>query len=171
MIIVFMYHLCYYYESFVVSLTCTFNAFLSNKHKLLHQYSLLSMTNDKEIETFLSQYDEKVFNHALKLRQLLLKNLPNIIEQIDIPAKMISYTYGQKYAEMICAIIPSKKGLKLGFNRGVDLRDPDKLLEGTGKISRYVEIKSEEEINSLVLKKLIEAALAAYKERIKALKK
>lgn len=129
------------------------------------------MGNINNIELFLSQYDEKVFNHALKLRKVLLKNLPDIIEQIDAPAKMIAYSYGQKYAEMICTIIPSKKGLKLGFNRGVDLPDPDNLLEGTGKISRYIEIKSEEQINSPALNKLIKAALAAYKERMKAAKK
>ncbi len=100
------------------------------------------MKENKEINLFLSQYDEQVFGKALKLREVLFANLPDIIEQIDIPAKMIAYCYGQKYAEMICTIIPSKKGLKLGFYKGADLPDPDNLLEGTGKISRYVNIKS-----------------------------
>ncbi len=67
---------------------------------------------------------------------------------------------------MICTIIPSKKGLKLGFYRGIDLPDPDKLLEGNGKISRYVEIKSEEQISSAAIRKLIANALAAYKKRM-----
>ena len=124
------------------------------------------MTTDKKIDEFLSSYNEEVFTHALKLREVLFANFPNIIEQIDVPAKMIAYFYGQKYSEMICTIIPSKKGLKLGFYKGVDLPDPDKLLEGTGKISRYVEIRSAEQIRSSALKKLIQSALAAYKTRI-----
>jgi len=124
------------------------------------------MITDKKIDEFLSNYNEEVFTNALKLREILFANLPGIIEQIDIPAKMIAYCYGQKYSEMICTIIPSKKGLKLGFYKGVDLPDPDKLLEGAGKISRYVEIKSEEQIKSASLKKLIESALVAYKKRI-----
>jgi hypothetical protein len=66
---------------------------------------------------------------------------------------MIAYSYGQEYAEMICTIIPSKKGVKLGFYKGIDLPDPDKLLEGAGKISRYIEIRSNEQINSPALKK------------------
>ena len=123
------------------------------------------MKADNKIDEFLSNYSEEVFTNALKLREVLFANLPNIIEQIDIPAKMIAYCYGQKYAEMICTIIPSKKGMKLGFYKGVDLPDPDKLLEGAGKISRYVEIKTVEQIKSAALKKLIESALAGYKKR------
>src|SRR5436309_9812630 len=117
------------------------------------------MTSDKQIDAFLSQYDEQVFGKALKLRQIIFANLPDIIEQIDIPARMIAYCYGQKYSELICVIIPSKKGLKLGFNRGAELPDPDNLLEGGGKISRYVVIKSDEQIKSKALKKLLQSAL------------
>lgn len=124
------------------------------------------MTPNKKIDEFLSNYSEETFVNALTLRDVLNENLPGIIEQLDIPAKMIAYSYGQKYAEMICTIIPSKKGIKLGFYKGVDLPDPDKLLEGTGKISRYVEIRSAEQIKSPGLKKLIQDALAAYKQRM-----
>ncbi|TMI97260.1 MAG: DUF1801 domain-containing protein [Bacteroidetes bacterium] len=124
------------------------------------------MTTDKKIDEFLSNYSEEVFVNSLKLREVLFANLPGIMEQIDIPAKMIAYCYGQKYSEMICTIIPSKKGLKLGFYKGVDLPDPTNLLEGTGKLSRYIEIRSDEQIKSPALKKLIESALDAYKKRI-----
>jgi len=123
------------------------------------------MTTNKEIDSFLSQYDDVVFKNALLLRDVLLKSLPGITEQLDSKAKMIAYCYGQKYAELTCVLIPSKKGLKLGFNRGVELTDPDKLLEGTGKISRYVEIKSKEQIRSKSLRKLIAEALALYQQK------
>jgi len=125
------------------------------------------MATDIEINEFLSKYNEEVFINALTLRELLLANLPNIIEQIDSPAKMIAYCYGQKYSELICVIIPSKKGLKLGFNRGTELSDPEKLLEGAGKISRYVQIKSIEQMKSLALKKLFSEALTVYKQDAK----
>jgi len=120
---------------------------------------------DKAI-LFLSQYNEQVVDNALKLRELLFANLPDVIEQIDNPAKMIAYCYGQKYSEIICTMIPSKKGLKLGFYKGGDLNDPDNLLEGTGKISRYVNIKSVDQINSSPLRNLIVEALAAYRQRM-----
>jgi hypothetical protein len=124
------------------------------------------MKEDKETIIFLLAYDEAVCNTALQLRKIIFANLPAVIEQIDIPAKMIAYCYGQKYIEMICTIIPSKKGLKLGFYKGTELRDPQHLLQGTGKISRYVEIKPGEKINSAAVKELLQNALAAYKQRM-----
>jgi hypothetical protein len=74
-----------------------------------------SIFGDKNLDDFLSQYDEQVYINVLKLREILFTNLPRIIEQIDIPARMIAYCYGQKYGDMICTIIPSKRGVKLGF--------------------------------------------------------
>jgi hypothetical protein len=59
------------------------------------------MTPDQKIHEFLSQYNEEVSSNALKLRKVLLENLPDIIEQIDVPARMIAYCYGQKYSSTL----------------------------------------------------------------------
>ena len=114
------------------------------------------------VNNFLSHYSDEVRTNAEKVREVLLSILPGITEQVDLPAKMIAYCYRQKYSDMVCVIIPSKKGLKLGFSRGIELPDPDKLLEGTGKISRYIVIASEKQIKSAALKKLIVSALKLY---------
>jgi hypothetical protein len=124
------------------------------------------MLADKSIETFLSQYNSDVINATIKLRRIIINTLPDIIEQLDEPARMIGYCYGQKYAEMICVIIPSKKEIKLSFYKGIELDDPNKILEGTAKFSRYVKIKSEEQIKSSAIKQLLKNALTAYKARI-----
>ena len=123
------------------------------------------MAEDTSIRNFLSNYDDGVCRNALKLRRVLLTHLPDIHEQLDLPAKMIAYCYGQKYSELVCTIIPSLKGLKLGFYKGTDLPDPEHLLKGNGKISRYVEIKSAEDPDSSALQALIMAAFAAYRTR------
>ena len=124
------------------------------------------MTN-MSIDDFLGQYDELVCTNAHKLRVFLAAELPGITEQAGIPARMVAYCYGQRYIDMICTIIPSKKGIKLGFAYGVELPDPDGLLQGEAKLSRYVEIKTGKEIGTKALKKLLSTALAAYKKRIK----
>ncbi|MBZ0098899.1 MAG: DUF1801 domain-containing protein [Taibaiella sp.] len=123
------------------------------------------MANTSAIQDFLSNYDDTIFANAMQLRKLILSALPAVTEQLDIPARMIAYCYGQKYAELVCTIIPSKKGLKLGFNRGVDLPDPGNLLEGSGKISKYVVIKSNADIANPALKQLLKDAYTAYLER------
>ncbi len=117
-------------------------------------------------EDFLSNYSEEVQTRAHMLRDLLYENLPNVQEEVDLPAKMIAFAYGRKYAELICMVIPSQKGLKLGFNRGIDFNDPAGLLEGIGKISRYVVIKSEEQIQSEELKALVVQAYDLYLKRM-----
>lgn len=119
-----------------------------------------------KVETFLLPYDKHTVEVIFKLREIILRNLPRITEQLDIPAKMIAYGYGQKYVDLICVIIPSKKGVKLGFNRGIDLMSKSGLLKGSGKISRYAEMKVGESINESELKKIICAAYELY-EKIK----
>lgn len=123
------------------------------------------MADNKQIDKFLAQYSEDVFNNAQQLREIILKNLPEVQEQIDVSARMIAYCYGQKYIEMVCTLIPSKKGLKLGFYKGGDLPDPENLLSGNGKISRYIEIKRQKEIKARPLIILLKEAFKAYKIR------
>ena len=124
------------------------------------------MMEQASIDHFLSGYGEEIFTRALRLRGVLLEQLPDITEQLDLSSRMVYYCYGQKYSELICVIIPSKKGLKLGFNRGVELPDPAGLLEGTGKISRYVVIRSEEDAERPEIKALIAAGLELYRQRV-----
>ncbi len=122
------------------------------------------MATISDINEFLQPYDGAIARRALQLRAVVRAVLPGITEQIDTAAKMIGYCYGQKYSQLICVIIPSKKGLKLGFNRGTALPDPHQMLEGKGKISRYLEIETEEQINSEAVDALLKAALSLYEE-------
>ncbi len=123
------------------------------------------MIEDERLKIFLGQYDKEIAQNVMKLREIISATLPGIKEQVDLPAKMIAYIYGRRYSDMICTIIPSKTEIKLGFYKGTDLPDPQNLLEGTGKISRYVQIKTMEQIESSGIKGLIQNALEAYKLR------
>jgi hypothetical protein len=122
------------------------------------------MNEHDDIEQFLALYNEQICKQAHELRKLVMANLPHCTEQLDAPAKIIAYTYGPKYVDIICVIIPSKKGLKLGFNRGIELADPKGLLRGTGKVSRYLKIT--QETKPKVMKQFLKAGLKLYKEKI-----
>lgn len=101
----------------------------------------------------------------MQLRGMLLAELPGIIEQPDISANIIGYGYGPGYKDSICTIIPSKKGVKLGFYKGSLLKDPSGLLAGSGKVHKYVDITSEKMINGAALNKLLTQASNMHKER------
>src|SRR5258705_5151022 len=113
-------------------------------------------------EEILSRYEEKIAQLGLQLRDFLFSELKDINEEVDATANIISFNYGKGYKNIICVIIPSKKGIKLGFYKGSELPDPEKLLTGTGKVHRFVEIKSVQDINNPALKRLLKEAVAAY---------
>jgi hypothetical protein len=117
------------------------------------------------IEDILSKFDERTALLATQVRSFLLKELKGITEIPDPAAKMVAYGYGPGYTDMICTILLSKKGIKLGFYKGSELPDPAKLLTGTGKVHRYVEIKNADDLRKPALKKLISEALKAHKMR------
>lgn len=119
------------------------------------------------VEDILSKYDEKVAGLAVLLRDFLLEELKGITELPDNSASIIGYGYGTGYKDMICTILLSKKGVKLGFYKGSELPDPNKLLSGTGKVHRFAEIKTGGDIGSPALKKLLNEALKAYQKRKK----
>lgn len=51
-----------------------------------------SMTTNNVIDGFLLLYSGQVHCNALLLREIILKNLPEVQEQLNIPAKMIAYS-------------------------------------------------------------------------------
>lgn len=56
--------------------------------------------------------------------------------------------------------------VNVGFFRGAELRDPDGLLEGTGKFMRHVKLRPESDVDAEALIRLIDAAYADMKERL-----
>ncbi|MBS1507249.1 MAG: DUF1801 domain-containing protein [Bacteroidetes bacterium] len=125
------------------------------------------MKERDEVMIFLSAYDPGIQRHALMLRKILFSHLPDIEERLDAPARLIGYCYGNRYTDMICTLIPSKKELKLGFFNGVSLPDPYHLLKGEGKKSRYVKIIKEEDAQHPGVLQLLDEALKAYYNRLK----
>ena len=58
--------------------------------------------------------------------------------------------------------------VNVGFFRGAELEDPSQLLEGTGKYMRHVKLRPDGNVDATALTKLIKAAYADMKERLKA---
>jgi hypothetical protein len=117
------------------------------------------------VDKILARFPPSIAAAGASLRQFLLARLKGITEQPDPKANVIGYSYGTGYKDMICTIILSKKGIKLGFYKGSELPDPEKLLTGSGKIHRYVEINSEKDIQNPALLALLEHAVQAREKR------
>ena len=97
------------------------------------------------------------------LRSLVRATAPEA-KEVPYPSwHGIGYRHPQ--SGYFCAIFPQEDYVKLGFEYGVLLPDPDGLLEGTGKQVRYVMIHQLADIHAGAIRDLIVAALSLPAER------
>lgn len=101
--------------------------------------------HESMLQQFLDQFPDSLQAIALELRAQILDLAPDVIEQPDFSAHLIGYGYAETYNHLMCVIILQETYINLGFPRGVDLEDPEALLEGTGKRARHVKIYSVED--------------------------
>jgi hypothetical protein len=123
------------------------------------------MPDAKDIESFLARYPPEVSDLALAARDLLAKALPGAEEILDESAKLLGYGYGPGYKGLVCTLLLSKNGIKLGISHGSELPDPKQLMQGSGKVHRYVQLRTNNGLKQPGLKPLLKAALAAWKKR------
>jgi hypothetical protein len=127
-----------------------------------------SKPSSSDLDEFLAIYPPAVRDLALKARELVVQTVPNAIEMIDRSSRVIGYGYGSGYKDMICSLVMSKTGVKVGVARGTELPDPHRLLQGAGRVHRHVQLKTLADVEHPGLKQLLEAALAAWKQRTAA---
>jgi hypothetical protein len=111
----------------------------------------------KEIDELLSTYPPNVQEAAHRARKLILATLPGVLEMVDIPARVIGYGHSASYKDLLCTIILSKGGVKLGIVGGAALPDPNGLMEGTGKKHRYVVLNTPGDLKKPGLSQLIKS--------------
>jgi hypothetical protein len=112
------------------------------------------------VDDFLSTYPSHLIALARQARVLILDVIPEAVEQVDNPAKLIGYGYDRTYTGLICGIAMQKSYINLMFARGTELPDPDGLLEGTGKKARHVKIRAADDLNKPAVRALLHAAAA-----------
>lgn len=120
-----------------------------------------------DFNSLLDKYPRETISLAYSLHQLIMSLIPGIIATPDFSANIIGYGFSSKYADTVCTIILSKKGIKLGLYKGSSLPDPSGLLQGSGKLHKYVQVLKEEDIHQPALKALLEAGYNACLERKK----
>jgi hypothetical protein len=123
------------------------------------------MNESPEVQRLLARYTLAVAEVARAVRRSVLAALPGCEEQADASANVIGYGYGPGYKHLVCTLILSKTGVKLGLSNGAALADPDHLLEGKGKVHRYVAVADRSGAEDPRLAALLGRALAAYRGR------
>jgi hypothetical protein len=112
----------------------------------------------RTFEQVLAPYPDGVQLIAQQTRTSVRELLPESIETVDGSGPYISYGSTTGYKGIVCTIIVSKGGVKLGLTGGASLADPDQLLEGSGKVHRYIAMKSVDDLRRPEVLSLIRAA-------------
>jgi len=129
------------------------------------------MPTSKEFDRLLSTYPPDVQSLAEAAHDLIVATLPKIEITYDNSANVVGFGFGPGYKGLICTIILSRKGVKIGIFRGSELEDPNGLLRGSGKVHRYVELTALSDLKKPGVRPLLKAALASWKQRSKAASK
>jgi len=119
----------------------------------------------RTVKTLLDAYPTDVQALASAVRESLRKWLPGVEETADSSAPVIAYGYGPGYRGTVCTLILSKSGVKLGLVRGGDLADPRRLLEGSGRVHRYIQLRTIADLRRAGVRQLVSATYAAWKQR------
>ena len=117
---------------------------------------------------FLAGYPGAVADIGLSLRSIISRAIPEAEETVDRSGRVIGYTVGTGYSGLVCTIIPSKTGVKLGLVGGADLADPHHLMEGSGKRHRYVQFNAKSDLERPGVSDLIVSAKTAAASRVRS---
>ncbi|OGO34522.1 MAG: hypothetical protein A2W35_05850 [Chloroflexi bacterium RBG_16_57_11] len=114
-------------------------------------------------EHILTGHTPEVRELSETLRKLVKAEVPEAIE-VAYPS-WHGIGYHHPICGYFCAIFPVTDYVKLGFEYGILLPDPEGLLTGDGKQVRYVNIWQRAEIREKAIAGLIQGALSLPPER------
>ena len=96
------------------------------------------------------------------LRRWLRKRLPTAHELVYEYSNslVISYSPNERGYEGVFAIRASADGVRLYFNRGKGMRDPEKLLQGSGNQTRSIHLEGASTLARPAVARLMDEAIA-----------
>jgi hypothetical protein len=96
------------------------------------------------------------------MRRCLRKRLPTTHEVVYEYRDffVISYSPNERGYEGVLAIRASANGVRLYFNRGKGLPDPEKLLRGSGNQTRWIHLEGASTVARPAVARLIDEAIA-----------
>jgi hypothetical protein len=98
------------------------------------------------------------------MRRSLRKRLPTahevVYEYQNLGAVVISFSPNERGYEGVLGIRADANGVKLFFGRGKELPDPEKLLQGSGKQTRSIDVEGAPTLARPAVASLIEEAIA-----------
>jgi hypothetical protein len=118
---------------------------------------------EAQLRTLIARFAPKHLRLVGAMRKSLRKRLPTahevVYEYRNLGAVVISFSPNERGYEGVLAIRASADGVKLYFNRGKELPDPAKLLQGASQ-TRWINVEGASTLARPEVVRLIEEAIA-----------
>ena len=113
-----------------------------------------------DFQLLLNYKDQEVIELFSDLRQYILDLYPDSNELLyHTHALTAVFSISEKLSDAFCMLPIYTNHLNLGFNKGTLLKDPNKLLTGTGNLIRHIDVKKTSDYRNPKVKALINAAI------------
>lgn len=120
-------------------------------------------------DQILTDHIPPIVTLAQRLRGLVLQGVPEAQEVAYPGWHAIGYRHHD--AGYFCGIFPFADHIKLYFEYGRFLPDPGRILQGDGRQTRYLVIKSSEEIDAGYINQLVKDSIALKSDMARTSKK
>jgi hypothetical protein len=126
----------------------------------LHDHGTIEGVSDvpPEISRYLSERHPELLDLALWVRQLVLEAEPDLAERLYRGWDGIGFRHPA--GGYVCAIYPRDDEVRLLFEHGARLKDPDRILQGEGSQTRFIPITKRNNELAAVLQQYVNAAVA-----------
>ena len=111
-------------------------------------------------EAVLAEHEPAIAEAARAVQRLLEASLPGAAVQFDPGNGLLAIGTSAAMRDLVFAIIPHRAHVNLQLVDGVDLPNPDGLIEGTGKRIRHVKVRSAEAAGSRAIREIVKAQIA-----------
>jgi len=125
---------------------------------------------EKQLRGFISRFEPKHQSLIRALRKALRKRLPTAHELAYDNYNFFVIGYGptERPSDCVVSIAAGGNGVGLCFIHGAKLRDPKKILLGSGKQTRFIRLESADVLARPEVEALIAAALGQARTPMRA---
>ncbi|HEX7420403.1 MAG TPA: DUF1801 domain-containing protein [Thermoanaerobaculia bacterium] len=120
------------------------------------------MTPQKQLDGFLAKYTPELAKTAKTMLRKMRKRLPGAVEMVydNWNGLVIGFGPTERPSEAILSLLLLPEHVTLCFLNGAALRDPDKLLRGSGNQVRHIRLSDPDHLDQSDVNSLIEQAVA-----------
>lgn len=115
----------------------------------------------RQLDTFIDRYTPQIAEQARAILAAMRRRLPGTVELVynNTYTLAIGFSPTERVKDVIFSVALYPRWINLFFLRGAALPDPERVLQGAGKVVRHIRIDDAAQLNNPKVAALMTAAL------------